>query len=101
MVENIFYWTGVVIWWSICFSAIGVVIATTIVAPILSYLRIKKYFWQWKWGSELAHTGLTQEDVRYALAYAKTPNGVSIQEIPAWVEQVKTRTVSARKLSKQ
>jgi len=100
MVEQIFYWTGVAIWWSICITAMASFVAGAVVAPVLSYKRMTKYFWQWKWAAEVAHTGLTREDVEYAVAYAKTPKEVTIQEILAWVEQVKNRAAAARRLSK-
>lgn len=95
METQIFYWTGCVIWWAICLC----VISAAIVAPVVSFLKAKKFLWQWRWAAITAETGFTHEDVVFALSGVDTPNGVTAEQMMAWVEQVKERGSVVRKRS--
>lgn len=88
--QQIFYWTGCIIWWGLCLLAISGIITAVIISPILIYKNIKKYFNRWKWAAVAASTGLTADDIAYCI-YVKTPNDVSPDEMIAWFEKVKER----------
>lgn len=97
MEAQIFYWTGVVIWWGVCLATMASVVACVIIAPAVAYHRCKKYFWQWKWAGEIAKHGFTQDDLRFATA-GTLPDNCNMQEMLAWVEMVKERGKTVRKM---
>ncbi|MCK5504226.1 MAG: hypothetical protein KAJ10_03645 [Thermodesulfovibrionia bacterium] len=99
METQIFYWTGVVIWWGVCLAVMVSIVACVIITPVVAYHRCKKYFWQWKWAAIIAEHGFTQDDVRFATTgTAKLPDHCTMQEMLAWVETVKMRGSYVRKM---
>jgi len=98
----VFYWTGVVIWWIVSICTVATFILAAVLFPIFLYRKMEKYFWQWKWGAIAASTGLTRDDVEFAVRTPhRTPGGVTVPELMSWFEAVKTRGVVVRKLSEK
>ena len=91
METEVFYWTGVILWWALCISGGCSVIAASIIAPIVAYRQSKKYLWQWKYGAILAQTGFTDADVEFAVSYSRLPKDISLPELLKWVRNVKER----------
>ena len=89
---QIFYWTGVVCWYILCVSFTASVLVAGVVAPFFTLKKTKKYMWQWRYASEVVGNGLTQEDIKYALADGDTPDGYDVQKMVAWVESIKKRS---------
>jgi len=79
---QIFYWTGKIIWWSICIS----VIAGAILAPIAVYRKSKKHLWMWKVSAEIASSGFSPEDIRSIALYAPKPP-CDTEELFKWLEE--------------
>lgn len=65
---QLFLWTGKIIWWAICCSAVACAVGGGILAPIVVRRKIIKNLWLWILTAELAKYGLSTEDVTWLAA---------------------------------
>jgi hypothetical protein len=102
MEAQIFYWTGVVVWWGVCLMVIASVVACVVLGPLYAFHRAKNVMWEWKWAAEIGHTGFTKRDITYATRITSNgsplPDGCKIKDVLAWVEMVKKRGDTVRKM---
>lgn len=68
METQLFIWTGKIIWWAICCSAVACVVGGGILAPIVVRRKIIKSLWLWILTAELSKHGLSPEDIRFMAA---------------------------------
>lgn len=60
---QLFLWTGKIIWWAICCSAVACAVAGGILAPIVIRRKIIKHVWHWILTAELAKYGVSVDDL--------------------------------------
>ena len=87
--EQVVYLTGYVCWVSFCSGVALTFTAACVAAPIVTYVKAKRYMWQWKYASEIVGIGFTQKELKYALLETNKPDGYDVEVMLAWVESVK------------
>lgn len=88
--EQIFYWTGAVLWIALCVGVSATAIVGCVVAPLFALKQIKQQMWKWKYIAEVADSGFTQHDLKYAIS-SSLPEGYELTVILEWVKKVKQR----------
>ena len=68
MEAQLFLWTGKIIWWAICCSAVACAVSGGILAPIVVRRKIIKNLWLWVLTAELSKYGLSAEDTMWLAA---------------------------------
>ena len=63
METQIFYWTGVVIWWGLCLAAMGGIAVIIIITPIYAFHRFKRFWWKWYTIGKFADLGWTKDEL--------------------------------------
>lgn len=63
MENQLFLWTGKIIWWAICCSAVACVVAGGILAPIVIRKKIINNLWSWILSAQLSRYGISEEDL--------------------------------------
>jgi hypothetical protein len=101
MEQDLFYWTGKIIWWAICSSTVLCITTAAICAPIATFYRVKKRMWQWRYLAEVGHYGLTQEDLAWIARDPFHSPPKDITETLRWVQRVKERTEARHALNKR
>lgn len=70
---QLFMWTGKIIWWALCSTVVLCAVAGAVIAPIAAYKKVLGHLWHWKLAGELAKSGFTEDDIRFA---ANIPGGL-------------------------
>lgn len=70
METQIFYWTGVVIWWGLCLLCIGGVVTLVIITPLWAFGKSKLGWWRWVTVAKFADLGWTNEELKKVLTRA-------------------------------
>jgi hypothetical protein len=83
--NQLFLWTGKIIWWAVCCSAVACAVASGILAPIVVRRKIIKNLWIWILTAELSKYGLDPEDIRFMAAIP----GLKPEEFNRCMETVK------------
>ncbi len=89
--ELIFYWTGFVVCLALCVGFGATVIVAAVVAPFLALKNVKRFIWQWIYADQVVYSGLTQEELSWALAEGDVPEGYNIKKMIAWVESIRLK----------
>ena len=98
MEASIFYWTGKIIWWLICVGVITCVLTAVTIAPLVTYSRVQKYMWKWKYTHDIATGKLTPDDLKFA-AEVQGYKAKDILKHLEWVRRVKERADAILKVS--
>jgi len=97
MEAQLFYWTGVIIWWSLCGSLVSCLISVLIIAPAVAFKKVERNLWTWRFAADIAFTGFTQDDLYYAARTSMpTPGGVDIEDMLTWYDTFKKEAKLAR-----
>ncbi len=65
MEQQIFYWTGCLIWWGLCLMAMCGTVSITIIAPIWVAKRFRKVWWRWYTLAKFVDLGWSQEELNH------------------------------------
>ena len=88
---NLFYWTGVVLWFIACGGVVFLAFLLAIWLPGRIFLFTRKVLWGWIWAAKVARYGFNQKTLKKA--YNETnidlPTGVDIDDVINWIGRVK------------
>lgn len=65
METQLFLWTGKIIWWAICCSAVACAVGGGILAPIVVRRKIINQLWHWVLMAQISRYGVSVEDLRW------------------------------------
>lgn len=63
METQLFLWTGKIIWWAICISAVACFVGGGILAPIIVHKKIINNLWSWILAAQLSRYGISADDL--------------------------------------
>lgn len=92
MESQLFYWTGLIIWYAVCTCACAIVGGVVVVAPIVATRKCINHLWKWKLSAELMKYGFTQEEVRYAHSIRIGGLPCDYDEFISAVQRIKSRS---------
>ena len=100
MVEQIFLFTGKILWLLLCFAAVTSALICLFVAPIRCYRFVCRNLWHWVLAKNLAKDGFSEADIRYAISL---PGGLpcDYDKFMDAVKQIKERGTIAKRMSKE
>ncbi len=94
METQIFYWTGVAVWWVLCGGVILAVMLFAVYLPCRLLIQTRKAVWHWLWAAKIAKYGFTQNDLNHIYIGSKPsflPDEVELKHLVEWVAKIKER----------
>lgn len=91
METQIFYWTGVAIWWVVLGSFVLAAVLLGVCLPFIMFVRVRKQIWKWLWAAKIAKYGLSQWEIAaiYRMSRVYLPEGVEVDDLVTWAGKVK------------
>lgn len=98
METQLFYWTGVVLWWIGCGFLVLFIALFAVWLPCYLMVKTRRAVWNWIWAAKIARHGFSQRELQevYIGSYPQLPKGVELADIVDWVGRVKDRAEKAQ-----